>query len=392
VAEEVPVSVQSDHLDLAASLVVVFVLASLVVSGLHELLAWATRIRAKVLWAYLHDLTTPDGRALPQSASGTLRLMFLAPRSPAPGGTRRAGGWATTDVRPRAGAAEGGVLQDLLETLRPIDSPAAPRRDGRRTTVKTIPPSTLAQSLLDVAGQPVALGAPGGSTGSGAATGAGRLGGTPLDAALGTFRRTSDGRPDLLRQQLERWLDGELDRLGGLYRRSIRGLLLLLSVVVAVVVNLDAVRLTTDLWRNPGGRAAVAALADQAVAPVPAGGGAGTGAPVDQVRRLCQATAGPVAAATPEAAAAAAEQVRTCVEDAFGRQRGLDVVGRSLLVDPARFADDLTPWGGGTSGGTWLRHLAGVGLTALALFVGAPFWFDVLKRLTGMRAGLVGDT
>jgi hypothetical protein len=35
-----------------------------------------------------------------------------------------------------------------------------------------------------------------------------------------------------------------------------------------------------------------------------------------------------------------------------------------------------------------------VGVLALwaALVVGSQFWFDVIKRLTGIRAGKVGDT
>ena len=55
-------SVDSDYLDLAIGLAVVFFLASLVVSGLNEAFAWLTRRRAKFLWAWLYNLvsTTND--------------------------------------------------------------------------------------------------------------------------------------------------------------------------------------------------------------------------------------------------------------------------------------------------------------------------------------------
>jgi hypothetical protein len=38
-----------------------------------------------------------------------------------------------------------------------------------------------------------------------------------------------------------------------------------------------------------------------------------------------------------------------------------------------------------TGEGNWWLHLAGVAATAVALVLGAPFWFDILKRLTGIR-------
>jgi hypothetical protein len=39
----------------------------------------------------------------------------------------------------------------------------------------------------------------------------------------------------------------------------------------------------------------------------------------------------------------------------------------------------------------WLVHPLGIALTVLALVPGAPFWFDLLKRLTGIRRGMVGQ-
>src|SRR5262249_48661120 len=50
------VSFDSDYIDLAIGLAVVFLLASLVVSGLNEACAWLFRRRAKFLWAWLYNL------------------------------------------------------------------------------------------------------------------------------------------------------------------------------------------------------------------------------------------------------------------------------------------------------------------------------------------------
>lgn len=38
-------------------------------------------------------------------------------------------------------------------------------------------------------------------------------------------------------------------------------------------------------------------------------------------------------------------------------------------------------------GGGWLNKLAGLALTAFAVSLGAPFWFDLLNRFVTIRAG-----
>src|SRR5215218_10473226 len=82
------VGIRSEYLDLVVGLAVVFFLTSLVVSGLNEALQWATRIRPKFLWAFLHDLTDPTRtKALPRGRLGILRL------------------WRRDDKRPKVGEA-----------------------------------------------------------------------------------------------------------------------------------------------------------------------------------------------------------------------------------------------------------------------------------------------
>ena len=44
-------------------------------------------------------------------------------------------------------------------------------------------------------------------------------------------------------------------------------------------------------------------------------------------------------------------------------------------------ADEVPSW----SWGTWLAHLMGWFLTAAAVSLGAPFWFDQLSRVAKLR-------
>jgi hypothetical protein len=93
-----------------------------------------------------------------------------------------------------------------------------------------------------------------------------------------------------------------------------------------------------------------------------------------------------------DGAAAEVVAIRNCVTDALSELSGLGLASNSLVSSPSRWLEDLSPFDAdGPSTAGWVGHLLGVAATVLALFLGAPFWFDLIKRLTGLRKGLVGD-
>jgi hypothetical protein len=487
------VSFDSDYLDLAIGLAVVFFLASLVVSGLNEGVAWVFRRRAKFLWAWLYDLVSPD-RGLSWKPKD---------RRPAPGAAAAAGS-------PEA------ITRDLLHALAPVNPTGA--RDAR-TTIKHVPPSSLAQAFLEVFGDlgrtelardlpglldqnpgtrrkaatrlgdllawpparaaaqvtdafatfadarasddpaerdaavgnlVTALEGLGGANGDPklrdalagfvAAEPADRqamaepvisslsrlfpdvlvrqrlqasiqgLDGTPLGMTVKRMWDTATGEMDKFREQLEQWLQGELDRLGGYYKRSIRWITLVFVVAVTVVLNIDAVGVVQGLWRNPEGRSALVAYAQQAgedtassTSATPASGSGGdqpapagtpSAASLAAVRAACEqkhapttTTGATTTAVDPEAAAKTFTEITNCVTDAVNALSGLGVVDAALVVNAGKWSDSWTTWGW-----LWWRHKLGLVVTGAALFLGAPFWFDIMKRLTGARRGLVGNT
>ena len=221
------------------------------------------------------------------------------------------------------------------------------------------------------------------------------LGDSPLGVTSRRLWDAADGRIDRFRSSLEHHLDSEMKRLGGYYKRSIRLVLVVLAIVVTFVANVDALALTQGLWRNPDGRAALIAQADALAAgePVATGDDAATLARLQQeCRDLAPVPDGP--GLDPAEVAAGIQRVRTCVDNALSELTGLGVIDRSLLISPSSWLDDYLPWydSAGEDRGDWVLHLLGVAVTAGALVLGAPFWFDLIKRLTGVRRGLVGDT
>ena len=225
---------------------------------------------------------------------------------------------------------------------------------------------------------------------------------SPIAPSLRRLWEVAAGRIDEFRAGVESYFHAEMSRLSGYYRRSIRVVMISLAVLFSVVAGLDAISMTRDLWRNPGDRAALIARADELVATEVAAPPAAEDAGADEAGAVATADA---AAGTLERirtecvaahpsddaevdtvgeAAAAYDEVRTCVSDALSELTGVAVIDDALWVDPSGWADR---WAEAP-----VQHAIGTAIAALALVLGAPFWFDVIKRITGVRRGLVGDT
>jgi hypothetical protein len=214
---------------------------------------------------------------------------------------------------------------------------------------------------------------------------------SPLAPTMKRLWEAAVGEIDAFRGNVEAYLDGELKRLSGYYRRSIRVVMLSLAFLVAVLGGIDAISVGRNLWRNPEDRAALVSLADG----VASGGTAASTDPnagstvegLQLIQKKCTDAHPPDEAtiATPEEAAAAYSKVRNCVGDALDHLTGVGVIDHAIWMDAGAWWHDWANWR------FWL-HALGIVATALALMLGAPFWFDLIKRATGLRKGLSGDT
>jgi hypothetical protein len=213
----------------------------------------------------------------------------------------------------------------------------------------------------------------------------------PLAPAMKRLWEAASGQIDAFRGQVESYFEGELKRLSGYYRRSIRIVMFSLAFLVAVLGGIDAISVGRNLWRNPEDRAALVSLADgvasgtTATSTDPTAGSTVKG--LELIQKKCSDAHPPDEAkiTTPDEAAAAYAKVRNCVGDALDHLTGIGVIDHALWMDPGAWWDDWANWR------FWL-HAIGIVATALALMLGAPFWFDLIKRATGLRKGLSGDT
>jgi hypothetical protein len=141
------------------------------------------------------------------------------------------------------------------------------------------------------------------------------------------------------RAGVERWFDEGMERVSGWYRRRVQLWLWIIAIVLAFAVNADTFRVADTLWNDDALRQAV----------------------VDQADR------------------AAGQESLEGVADDVGRVSELAIpVGWSLEDDDPR--DVPRDFGEG------IVKLFGLLITAAALTFGAPFWFDLLKKVAQVRS------
>ena len=165
----------------------------------------------------------------------------------------------------------------------------------------------------------------------------------PLRERLVALTAETGGDLMQIKAGLEGWFDDTMDRLEGAYRRWSRWILLGIGFVLALLLNVSAVRIVDSLWDDGTLRDAVAGAADSYVAQQTPDDG-----PVDF----------------------------SDIEQAVNDLEGLDLpIG----------------WGSGWNDDSGvLLTLLGVPITAVAVMFGAPFWLGILTRLFGAR-GLRGQ-
>jgi len=164
---------------------------------------------------------------------------------------------------------------------------------------------------------------------------------TDARRALTVLLERADGDVTRFTRDAERWFDDSMERVSGWYRRRVQKILWALALVLVVSLNVDSVRIAEQLWTQKAVRAAVVARAE---------------------------------AAQPVAEAPSLKQVAS------------DVTELDQLALPIGWTAETRPEGSGE----WLLRIllkvVGLLLTASALTLGAPFWFDVLSKIARLRS------
>ena len=150
----------------------------------------------------------------------------------------------------------------------------------------------------------------------------------------------SVGDPDKIKAELVAWFDNAMDRVSGWYKRWTQFISIIVALILAAGLNINAVEVAKTLWKQPN---LVAEL--NLPKALPAGG----------------------AAASPQTGAPApSADLKELIDD--------------LNTFPIGWKDGH--WMGW--GAFWLALLGWV-ITALSTLFGAPFWFDLLQTMIRVK-------
>jgi hypothetical protein len=159
----------------------------------------------------------------------------------------------------------------------------------------------------------------------------------PMREALLAIYRNAEGDLQAFLRGAERWYDDAMDRVSGWYKRHTQVVLWIIAILLVSLLNVDTVQIATTLWKDPTTRAAVVARADKAVQQ-----GQGSLDVSKTVRSI---------------------ELPLGWKLKFGN-------GQQEIPDHASSV---------------IAKLIGLLLTAAALSLGAPFWFDLLSKFVRVR-------
>lgn len=203
---------------------------------------------------------------------------------------------------------------------------------------------------------------------------------------------------------IEAWFNDMMDRVGGWYKRHIQVVTLIVSLLVSVIINGDTLSLFNRLTNDPAVRTAFVGAAEKAIqsdfvsspapeatlepgaTPLPVTPDlAGTYAKVNSLQQQINMSFQLVGWVFPPVAPTEAEL------------SGLDDAGKKALQDKYQAEVNAYPTNAQRlpqNTADLVSKIIGLLLTTVAVSLGAPFWFDVLKRITSIRAagGVSGDT
>lgn len=344
----------SGFIDVAIGLMLMYFVLSLICTTVNELIATSLRWRAEALSAAITSIIEDPALLKAFYGNGLIANAKVASRG---GDGTEAGAFASVkaliDRYCPASWRDAPAAQTATDVIA-VGGPAEPGPPARgETTPSGQPKDPDHPSYLDGRTFAMAL--------------LQSLGPLAAEDPVGTIRKTVTGLPsskmrdvllasiatastDLssLRDEIGKWFDTTMDRLSGDYKRDMKRLSLIVGLIVAIVFNADSISVAKALWADETLRAQLVNAAQTTVQNANA-------------QDKCEQT-------NPG-------EATKCL---LGKLQGQEQQLRPFPIG----------WGSpaaGTSGWSLIFKPIGWVWTALALSLGAPFWFDLLQKIMNIR-------
>jgi hypothetical protein len=212
----------------------------------------------------------------------------------------------------------------------------------------------FARCLFDVvtarAGQPGAGTAP---TVDDLRAAVGKIENAYVKQALDNLLADAEGSLDKARKHVEHWFDESMQRVTGWYTRNLQTIALIVAAVITVVVNADTLTMGRTLWQDPVLRTAIADSASEML-------------------NACENDGQNLADCKEW------QDYKSLSEQIYVLPLGWPTVRDSGLGFFESIGEEFRRNG-------FFTKIVGWFITALAVSLGAPFWFEILKKLNSIR-------
>lgn len=173
-----------------------------------------------------------------------------------------------------------------------------------------------------------------------------------LKNVLKQFLHEAEGNADVFRDRVKSWYNNVMDRASGWYKRSTQKILIGVGLTIAVLFNADTLAIYERLESDPAALQTVVALADDFVAK-------NDTLTLQQVDPEFQETY---------------DQLKSFVNTEISSVKSpLGLGWKNIEINAM-------------SGYDWLTKVLGWAVTAMAISLGAPFWFDLLRKMVNLRS------
>ena len=195
---------------------------------------------------------------------------------------------------------------------------------------------------------------------------------TQIGNAISALIQTANNDAVRARENVEEWFNASMDRVSGWYKKRTQGFLLVAGLLAAFALNVDSVSITQTLLTNKDARAAAVAAATEFA--------------------KAEASNFQPPATTTSAKTDADARVRGAADKVRHYEDVLKNAGLPILWQPYGFptSDRSTGWCAKLTDKQWLNSwgtkLLGILITACAVSLGAPFWFDTLNKIIVVRS------
>jgi len=352
----------SPILDVAIGMALIYLLLSLIASAVQEILASLIQARAANLERGLQSLFSGDSFLGEEKfldllyKHGLVRGLYQDPKSDfgfgvaepkVAGAIRMATGWVKGAVRIALGA----------------QPPGKPFHPDQLLLPSYIPARTFALAVTDILNGDRRFGPD--SLGNIEDTLLQLLQKFPDNKAVQALLclyRDAQGKPEKLQANLENWYNDAMDRVSGWYKRYVQKVLIVIGFVIALSLNVDSVKVAKVLWFNKEARASLVATATDLTKNPPADvkAGADTTPPLTTEQR--------------------GKKLMDAVS-IFNNDAAKALLPVGWSQSPEMYLKHSSEW-------TWMQlfqKLTGWIVTAIALSLGAPFWFDTLNKFMVVR-------